>query len=179
MYIGEYSRPIQPKLVEQDFIINIPGVSKPFMGIVDLIGTDFRIIDFKTIAKKPSVVDVRKNLLQLSSYAYSVLQSKDNREVFSERDEQAIRKIKAFNTRLDFLVKTKTPQIHVRPVMRDGNDLNRYLDIIRQTCAAMESGVYPANTISYTCSRKYCSYWYMCNKDLSEDSYIKLHEGKR
>jgi CRISPR/Cas system-associated exonuclease Cas4 (RecB family) len=177
MYIGDFSRPIQPKVVEQDFVINIPGVSKPFMGIVDLIGVDFRIIDFKTASRKPSVFDVRKNLLQLSSYTYSVIQSRNNREIFSERDSVNIEKIKAFNTRLDFLVKTKTPQVHVRPVMRNKDDLRRFVTIVQQTCKSMESGIYPPNPTSTLCSPKYCVYWERCNKDLSEDSYIKLHEG--
>lgn len=175
-YVADHAKPLQPKLIEQEIEFTIPGFEKPIVGVLDLVTSDLDIIDFKTIGKTPSIFEVKKNLLQLTCYAYGMEALKNKRNLFSEREERALIKKKEITTRLDFLVNMKTKTaIVTKQVSRTKNDLERFVAFMNKTCEAMRKKIVYPNWNSTLCSQKYCSWWDACNEELKgQDSYMVM-----
>ena len=65
-YLTEAAPSVQPRAVEQPVQGEIAGVK--VRGIVDLLDTDGRVLDFKTASKRPNGVSAEHSL-QLTTYA--------------------------------------------------------------------------------------------------------------
>lgn len=172
LYIDAYAKPIMPRAVEKEVIIQVPEVSKPFKGIIDLMSTDIKVIDFKTTSKTPTDNDVFRYLLQLSSYTYSMIQARNDRSLFSDVDSEKIQRMQKFDTYLHYFIKTKTPKIVIKNIPRSRKDLRRFVEIVKSVCGSIEKGVFYPNHGSPLCNPKYCPYWERCNNELHDDSYI-------
>lgn len=172
-YVNEYARVIKPKAVEKKVEIEISGVSKPFLGYVDLLNSDSTIMDFKTTSRAPSPYSMKNHLLQLTGYAYSLVKLQDSRDVFTEEEAAKIKKARAIHTRMDFMVKTKTPKIIPKPIKRTIGDMKRFVGVVQAVTAAIEAGAFYPNFTSPLCNPKYCSYYEKCQKDYNEDSFLK------
>ena len=65
-YLAEAAIPLQPRASEQTIQGEIAGVK--VRGIVDLLGTDGRVLDFKTACKRLTGISA-EHRLQLTTYA--------------------------------------------------------------------------------------------------------------
>lgn len=170
-YVENFAPSIKPLRVEQQFKITLPNIEKKLLGFIDLINTGYTVIDYKTTARTPSDVDIRRNLFQLSGYSFAILNSK--LDIFTEREYKELHSLRSIPVRLDFFVKSETqPKIVVKTFHRDLEDLKRFVHLSQQINHAINQGVFYPNLTNPLCSLKYCSYYERCNKELHEDSFL-------
>jgi hypothetical protein len=137
----------QPVLVEERVTIALPG-PRDLLGIIDLVDSHHRVVDFKTSGKKKAQSEV-DNSVQLTVYAaaYQRLTGHIPSEV-----------------RLDTVVRTKTRcDRQVLSSQRTGADFNALANRINVIVQAIEAGSFtPAAPGSWCCSPKWCGYWSEC-----------------
>jgi hypothetical protein len=103
-YLAEAAIPLQPRAIEQTVQGKIAGVK--VRGIVDLLDTDGRILDFTTACKRPTGIST-EHCLQLTTYAMITAP--------------------AASARLDPVTKTKTVQV-VQQSYQVGTEDRRFAD---------------------------------------------------
>jgi hypothetical protein len=142
-YVCEALPAIQPAAVEVPFAGAIAGVA--VRGIADIVTTDGTIIDVKTVSRKPSGV-AADHALQLATYA----------ELLPGASEA---------TRIDALVSTKDPQL-VQIEHIPGEAGKRLAERIYPLVAeAVAGGLFLPNRNSTTCSRRYCAFADLCERE--------------
>jgi hypothetical protein len=143
-YMVELAPLIQPAAVE----VRVEGqiASTKVQGWIDLIDVDGQIIEIKTAARSPNRIDV-DHRFQLATYVQLAPGASGN-------------------ARVDTLVKTKTPGLVMQNFTVSDGDLlavNRLYPLAQQ---AMRTELYMPNRLSMACSRRNCSYWRQCEKEL-------------
>ena len=114
-------------------------------GIVDLLDTEGRIIDFKTAARRPVGITPDYNL-QLTTYSM-------------------ITPGASGFCRLDTVTKTKTVQL-VQQSCEIGAEERRYAETLYPMLQEdMRDGIYPPRRSSPVCSRRYCGCWRECERE--------------
>ena len=134
---------IQPSYVERPVSGAIGGV--PVRGFIDLMDSDGAIIDIKTAGKKPSGFPV-DHRVQVTSYTM----------LASDASGKA---------RLDTLTKTKTVALHSQTIDIGAADRKHAEKLYSITMDQMNSGLVKPSRGSFTCSRKYCSFWERCEDE--------------
>jgi len=126
--------------VEEAFSFNIPGVSAPLIGSVDLLETDeagiLLITDFKTSSRAYSVGDVDRNQ-QLTVYQMAM-----------KRNGHAGHEILL---KFDCLIKTQKPKFESYWTTRSEVDEIRMERKIRQVWSGINKGVFVPNDTSWKC----------------------------
>ena len=179
-YFPTHSKRVIPIKVEHEFKVNINGISKPFVGILDLMDTDFRIIDFKTANKTPSGPLLEKYYRQLASYAFGTIMIKDDPNHFTARERKKINSMRSIPTRLEFLIKTKVPKVVMHDdFIVDLRSMKRFKSILLQVDKSIQAGVFPPNLDSFMCTPKYCPYWDICHVDLDDELDKAAKAAKR
>lgn len=143
-YMDEAAPMIDPAAVEMRVTGEIGGTR--VQGWIDLLDAQGQIIDIKTAARKPSGIEP-DHRFQLATYAQ--LTPGASGEV-----------------RLDTLVKTKTPGLVTQSFtigLQDVVVTERLYGLAQQ---AMRSELYMPNRLSITCSRRNCSYWRHCEREM-------------
>jgi CRISPR/Cas system-associated exonuclease Cas4 (RecB family) len=121
----------------------IAGV--PVRGIADIMTTDGTVIDVKTSSRKPSGV-AADHALQLATYS----------ELLPGASGA---------TRIDALVSTKDPQL-VQIEHTPGEAGRRLVDRIYPLVAeGIAGGLYVPNRNSTMCSRRYCAFADVCERE--------------
>lgn len=146
LYHTEVAPKVQPMLVEEEVLIDIPGGQ--LKGYIDLVDMQEYIRDTKTTARTPSQ-DVIEKSLQLSAYSLAYRKEMD-------RPEKGVK--------LDYLVNTKTPKIVTLEGSRTEQDLQRFINIATKVMDAINKQVFYPNQDNFMCSEKDCGYWKICHQ---------------
>lgn len=142
-YVTEAAGPLQPQAVEQTVQGEIAGVK--VRGIVDLLDTDGRVIDFKTASKRPNGISA-DHTLQLATYGM-------------------ITPGASGLCRLDTVTKTKTVQV-IQQSYQVGAEDRRFAETLYPMVQeSIRDGIYPPHRSSPMCSRRYCGYWRECERE--------------
>ncbi|HBR33665.1 MAG TPA: hypothetical protein DD734_03460 [Firmicutes bacterium] len=140
---------IQPVMVEQPVIIDIPETDFIIKGFIDLIDSNGYIRDTKTknITPPQKVVD---NSLQLTIYAMGY------RQLTGKAEAGVI---------LDNVVNLKKGPKYVPLVsQRTDRDITRITNIARAIVGCIKSGSYCPNPNSMMCSESQCEFWKICHE---------------
>jgi putative RecB family exonuclease len=142
-YMDDAAPWIQPQAVELPVEGLIAGVR--VQGIVDLVDTEGRVIDFKTAARRPAGITPEYRL-QLTTYSM-------------------ITPGAVGSCRLETVTKTKTVEL-VQQSCEIGPEERRYAETLYPMVQeAMRDGIYPPRRGSHLCSRRYCGYWRECERE--------------
>jgi len=155
-FAEEVSPKIKPKVVEESISkILIPGELE-VMGIIDIIDNKDRIIDHKLSAREKSQTDADKDT-QASLYLW--LHPECKNFVFHQI-------IKKRPTKSTLIKEPNTPSIipykNFVVTKRSPQQLERYIQMVKDTNALMKTGVFPPRCDSFWCSEKWCGYWSIC-----------------
>ncbi len=143
-YMDQVAPRIEPAAVETRVEGEIAGVR--LQGWVDLLDVHGCIIDIKTSARKPSGIDP-EHRFQIATYA----------QLTPGASGEA---------RLDTLVKTKTPNLVTQRFSVSAQDLLAVQRLYPLAQQAMRSENFMPNRLSLSCSRRNCSYWRRCEREL-------------
>jgi CRISPR/Cas system-associated exonuclease Cas4 (RecB family) len=142
-YISEAACSIEPCAVEQAVEGEIAGVN--VRGIVDVLDTNGRVLDFKTASKRPNGITAEHGL-QLTTYAM-------------------ITPGASGSCRLDTVTKTKTIQV-IQQTYDVGSEERHFAETLYPMVQdSIRDGVYPPHRGSPLCSRRYCGYWRECERE--------------
>jgi hypothetical protein len=144
-YLDERACSIQPAAVELRVDGRIGGVE--VRGFIDLLDTEGRIIDLKTVKRSPSEDKV----------------SPDHRFQVATYRKLLPGKISGVG-RIDSLVKNKTPKLVTQEYRITDADLAECDVMYPLVQHYVRQGVFLPNRSSTMCSRKYCSFWRACEK---------------
>jgi putative RecB family exonuclease len=139
--------------IEEPFILRIPGLPVPIIGIFDLVEEDesgtIIIVDFKTSSKAYSSDAVDKNL-QLTLYHMAI-------KANGYQDREIL-------LRFDCLIKTKTPKFEQYYTTRSEIDERRAAKKILTVWQAINQKVFIPNDTSWKCNGcafgRYCEEWF-------------------
>jgi hypothetical protein len=138
---------IQPRLVEEKVVIDLPGVDLPVVTILDCYTKDGALRDLKTSGKKWT--DER---------AHSSHQPTAYREAVKAATGEYPESIC-----FDVLVSGKTPALQTISTFRTEDDLAVLIRKFQTMMAGINAGIFPpAEPGSWMCSQKWCGYWYSC-----------------
>jgi putative RecB family exonuclease len=140
--------------VEEAFSFNLPGISAPIIGAIDLLEQDesgaLIITDFKTSSRKFSIDEVDRNQ-QLTLYQMAM-----------KRNGHAGHEILL---KFDCLIKTKSPKSESYWTTRSEENETRMERKIRQVWSGIRKGVFIPNDTSWKCPRchyrKACDEWFL------------------
>lgn len=136
---------LEPLLAEYCFARDIPGIDRPYTGIIDLQLTDGTIIDFKTTSKRWSDADAASDT---QSTGYALLYGQD--------------------TDFEFHVGLrgrKKPTVQIVKLQRTRQDVEDYVMHLRAVIVQMdkiEEGSAEPTFSSGFCNAKLCQYWAEC-----------------
>jgi hypothetical protein len=175
-----YTKTIIPSRVEHKFEVPVPGVSKPLQGYIDLVDNKLLLIDFKTASKSPTEAKLGPYHRQLCGYSYALLKLKQMRHDLSEVEINALNKMPFFKARLDFLIKTKTPKIVIVDTFKIGlEEIKRFVSMLQEMDKSINANLFPRNSTSYLCNKKYCNYWDKCHNDQIENIDLEVDKSGR
>lgn len=118
----------------------------PLRGVIDLVGTDDTLAEFKTSQKTWSADDI-PDQLQLSAYAYAF---------------EMLYGKKPAGLKLVNFVKTKQTKIEVFPATRGPKDYERLFHVAREVRKGIQAGVFTPNRGCWMC--KDCEYRADCDE---------------
>jgi hypothetical protein len=147
LYAAESAPEIQPVLVEEQIVIEVPAIRTPLLGILDVSTEDGLVLDIKTAARAKTQQDVDESM-QLSMYHLA----------YTARTGQP-----PAGVGLEVLVDTKTPKRQRLVSTRSERDLGVLAQRVNAMVAGVEAGVFlPAAPGSWACSPKFCGFWATC-----------------
>jgi len=147
LHATEAAPEYQPVLVEHPVRLNLPNSSHDLYGILDLADDKRRVVDHKTVKRKPSQVDV-DSLLQLTYYAAA------HRVATGELPSEL---------RIEALIKTITPKRAVITTQRTREDFQALSNRINVVLKAIAAGIFPPATPgAWWCDARYCGYHPTC-----------------
>ena len=139
--------------IEKEFRLELEDFPYPIIGYIDLVETDeegnVMITEYKTSSKSYSTGKI-DNHDQVTLY-HMAMQS-------MYPDKQVISKI-------DVLIKTKTPKFEQYYTYRDIDDHQRFIKTAREVARGIQSGVFVPNRNSWKCG--YCEYKTACDNWLT------------
>lgn len=143
VYHGEVAPEVHPVLVEENVQFTINGVA--FSGYIDVVDSQRRIRDLKTVKSRPNASDYALNM---TAYAVGF------RSLTGETES---------NVQLDYMVRTKKP--YYWPIPSDGpvpdSAINQFASVVTRVADGITKGSFPPNGIqSNACS--WCGYRAMC-----------------
>src|SRR5271165_5160132 len=142
-YLTEAATPLQPQAVELTVQGETPGVK--VRGIVDLLDTDGRVVNFKTASKRPNGVSADHSL-QLTTYAM-------------------ITPGASGLCRVGTVTKTKTVQV-IQQSYQVGAEDRRFAEtLFPMVQESIRDGIYPPHRGCPMCSRRHCGYWRECEHE--------------
>ena len=139
--------------IEKEFRLELEDLPYPIVGYIDLVETDeegnVMITEYKTSSKSYSTGKI-DNHDQVTLY-HMAMQS-------MYPDKQVISKI-------DVLIKTKTPKFEQYYTYRDIEDHQRFIKTAREVARGIQAGVFMPNRNSWKCG--YCEYKTACDNWLT------------
>lgn len=142
-----HQQTIKPKEIEKRVEIQVPGLSKNLLVIIDTIDTADFVRDLKSASKSPPPDEAEKND-QLTLYG-----------IVSEAAGLGAPKGYA----LDYLINTKEPKHLTLTGTRTRGDKQVLLNRVANAVEHIEKGNFiPAPSDSWVCKPKWCGYWSQC-----------------
>lgn len=148
-YQTNYAPQIQPVAVEKEFLISLPGVSKPIKGFVDIIDDHGIIRDHKVVGRAKTKRDLETSL-QLGIYSLAY-----------KEDTGKLPNMISFDCLLK--AKGKVEQVGMKP---EEDRLMRTLKIIQDFDKQIQAMLLPANENGWWCSPRWCGFYNRCQKEL-------------
>ena len=138
---------IRPALVEEEILLNLPGVPLPVVTILDLYTEDGALRDLKTAARKwPE--DKAHGSNQPTAYREAVKMATG---AYPEK------------IYFDVLVNGKAPALQTLETSRDAEDTAILAKKFQLMCRALDAGIFqPAQPDAWCCSPRFCGYYYTC-----------------
>lgn len=146
---------LMPLAVEKGFMLSLkskpktpdeePIVYPTIEGWVDLINTEHKIIDNKTIGQTPKTPKP-DHKLQTTIYTAGMRLS-------GMTDAKP---------RIIYLVKTKTPKVVQFDVPITVSDWAYFQAVLNSVVRGIENDVFIPNRNTWKCNRRWCGYWEMC-----------------
>lgn len=144
---------IRPKVddagifMERKITLNVPGVSIPIVGYIDIMTADGVPGDFKT-----------------SSSVWSDQKAKDELQpiFYLAALSQAGINVPKLAFRHYVITKAKTPKVQIIEHHHTWNEIFWLFELIKSVWTGIEREVYPLNPGSWLCSPKYCSFYSRC-----------------
>lgn len=147
LFIKDSAPYIQPVVVEDKEIIEIPEASYNLMGVLDVVDEKDVIIDFKTSSKSKSQEEADKSL-QLTMYALT----------FRKKFKRATNGL-----RLEVFVAKKEPEIQRLTTHRTVEDVEAFVNRVNSIIKGIKAGVFPPATPgAWWCDPRFCGYYYTC-----------------
>ena len=146
LYQTEVAPRVQPKLVEELFVVPFQNTEYSFKGIIDLYDETGLVVDHKTTSRTPNPETVHKDL-QLTAYAMGLRYKEKQVEI---------------GMAFDYIVRAKTPKIIRIESSRSQEDIDRFLRLLGQVATAIKEGRFYPNPTSFYCSSRWCAYWSQC-----------------
>lgn len=143
-YMDNVAPKVTPAAVETRVEGEIAGIK--VRGWIDVLDVEGRIIDIKTSSRRPSSID--------PDYRFQIA-------TYTKLTPGA-----SGEARLDTLIKTKTPALATQSFTVTQQDLQAIEKLYPLAQQAMRGEVYMPNRLSLTCSRRNCSYWRRCEREL-------------
>lgn len=140
--------PAETAIIEKRVEFQVPGVSVPVVGYIDLIEKDGVPVDIKTAGRKWSR-GKEHSQMQADFYLLGL-----NYEGYDLNPDLRFRFV--------VFTKTKNPTAQVLETSRTWEQLLWTMTLIKETWEAIQSGSFPCNPTSWKCSEKWCSYWSLC-----------------
>jgi hypothetical protein len=136
---------IEPKRIEEAFVIDIKGADLSLAGTIDVQQTNGHINDLKTTAKSPSA-GVADRSIQMTMYHMGASVS------FGQTPEQL---------QLDYLVNLKSgPKVVTQTTTRTQDDWLGLLMRVETCHDVIKSGLFPpTNPDNWWCDERYCGYY--------------------
>lgn len=137
----------QPIVVEKRVRIVLPNASHDLLGVLDLMDSHKRIVDFKTGARRKPEGEADASV-QLTTYAAAA----------------AVYGMPASEVRLDIMVGQKRQMVRqIQSSTRGPTDFVALSNRINMVLAGIGAGIFPPATPgSWWCSPKWCGYWRSC-----------------
>ncbi len=134
--------------IEKEFKLELEDFPWPVIGFIDLVETDEQgnllITEYKTSSKAYSTNQIDLNE-QVTLYHLAVQNLYPNKQVI---------------TKIDCLIKTKTPKFEQYYTYRCSDDHNRFVKIAREVARGIEAEVFIPNLGSWKCG--YCEFKTAC-----------------
>ena len=141
---GEKEKPLH---VEDFVTLNVPGVSIPIIGYIDVITEDGIPTDFKTSSKSWSE---KKALEEMQPLFYLAALSQAGVCVPGRQFRHII------------FVKNKTPKVQSITTTHNMAKLLWLYRVIEDVWKAIEVEAFPVNPTGWQCSPRFCDYWGSC-----------------
>lgn len=148
-YHQEVAPTIQPVMVEQQVLIEVPETNFVIKGYIDLVDSKGYIRDTKTKNITPPQKTVDQSL-QLTTYAMGY------RQLTGKTEAGVI---------LDNIVNLKKgPKYAPLVSQRTEQDIKRLTNIARSIINCIKTGTYCPNPNSTMCSESQCDFWKICHE---------------
>lgn len=137
----------QPKMVEEETIIELPHSTHDLKGIIDLVDENDLIVDLKTGSRKKSQEEVDKDA-QMTFYSmiHKAKTGKAEKGIVIEQ-----------------LLDQKKPKNETILTTRNEADYKAMINRINAVAHAINSGIFPpAQPDSWSCSAKFCGWYHVC-----------------
>jgi len=116
------------------------------------IDADVRFIGFPDVETENEIIDHKLRSASLS-------------QDMADRDFQPFSYLWLRKKRLfvyHVAVKKKIPEIQVVKVQKTVQDINWWIDAVRQVAAQIRTGIAPPRSDGWHCSERFCGYWKLC-----------------
>lgn len=147
LYYETLAPKVQPQLVEETIIIDVPGLPLPMGGTIDLLTEDWWLPDIKTAKSKWA-------------------QNKANQSHQATLYNQLIKNHTGeFPQKLSFelFIKTKTPKYVSVETTRQPEDFILLIERAKIIWQMIRAGIFPpAEAGHWICTPKWCGYWWRC-----------------
>jgi hypothetical protein len=147
LYRKDLAPKIKPVLVEEKISFQHPDIEIPFSGIVDVYDSNGWLPDLKTSATS-------WNQLKADTHIQPTIYNK----LVQVKTGQYPEKLS-----FEIFVKTKIPKYQTLETRRTEEDFNLLVERVRIMLIQINAGFFPpADPTSWTCSPKWCGYFYTC-----------------
>ncbi len=149
--VGNYVKDIAPSrvpdLVEYEFSVALPETDRPFVGVIDLVLVDGKLVDHKTSTKRWNQSRADSELQPTAYYlAFE--------ELFDYEPSVFV---------YDIAPRTGKPNIQVMETSRGKREKTEYLGRLRDLEETIRKETYPkTNPGNWYCSSKWCGYYGNC-----------------
>lgn len=138
---------VMPESIERWLGIHFDNYDWSFRGRADILTKDGILIETKTTGRRPSQ-PMKPHVLQATAYSAGILANDG----------------KIPKTRIDYIVKNKTPITVSHPLDVTDGHINFFLGQIARVAHAIENDIFFPVRSGTLCSHRWCGYASMCEK---------------
>ena len=141
-----------PKNVELRFEIQLPEITRAFVGIIDYVGQDNKITDHKTSSRHWNNARAEAEMQPVAYYLGLKYSGGDLPEYLN-------------NFAYEVVVKKKMPAIQVVEITRTKFDIDSYIARIKTAERLIDAEIFPkTDPTNWYCSPTWCGYYGHCQR---------------